>query len=305
MRHTVSVVLFGLLLATAWPVSSADTPIAKHVVGEGRVANLIRPQAWHAYENGFEVQERVFVCDNGHDARSQRGLTQTVVLNQTRPEPFVAVAWSKAVDVSGSANADYALYLDLTYSDGSVFWGKVAAFGTGTHDWQRREISILPDKPVKHVDFYLLLRGHAGKAWFRDAELRLVKAPPGACLFDGVAVVAAGKPQEGFQVRDVAANSDFVRVAGHEVTKQNSFSEGDALGVKLQWRKTSDRGVASYDVMVTDLKGADRAVTLVFAIPVSGKQLRWLEDPRRSSSVESGREYVNATQFRQGSNGRL
>ncbi len=33
--------------------------------------------------------------------------------------------------------------------------------------------------------------------------------------------------------------------------------------------------------------------------------LLWLDDPRRSSAVEVSREYVNSTQFRMGSNGRL
>ena len=329
-------VLTGLLLVAAKPASSAEIVIAKRVIGASQSANLLASHGWKPCEKGFEVREGAFVCDNGHDATAQRGLVQYVVLNQTRPEPFLAAAWSKAADVSGSANEDYALYLDLTNIDGTNVWGRIAGFSTGTHDWQRREVAVLPEKPVKRVDFYLLMRSHAGKAWFRDPELRLVKAPPGACLFDGVFVVAEGPAQVGFQVRDVAANSNFVRFPFREVPGQNPFFEGDILGLKLQWRRTSHEGVFFFDVVLTDLTGADRAATVVFALPVkvagtkeqgagmkqasslergvaprsrlpisSPPNLLWLDDPRRSSAVDCGHEYVNAKPFRMGSNGRL
>jgi hypothetical protein len=305
MTYAVQFSLASLLLATAAQVLSAEPPIAKRVVREDQAANLLRPQAWRGCDKGFESRDGVFVCDNGRDAKAQRGLTQTVVLNQTKPEPIVAAAWSKTADVTGSPSSNYSLYLDLTFSDGTFAWGKIASFTTGTHDWQRREVNVLPDKPVKSVDFYRLLRGHAGKAWFRNPELRVVKAPAGACLFDGLSVVPAGAAQEGFQVRDVAAGSNFVRVQGHEIPREQPFFEEDALGLKLQWRKTSRQDVSFFDVMLTDLKGADRAITLVFAVPAGRKQLVWLEDPRRNSPIEPGREYVNATQFRLGFSGRL
>ena len=84
---------------------------------------------------------------------------QTVKLNQTRPEPIVAVCESKAEGVSGAADSDYSLYLDLVYADNTPLWGQVASFSTGTHDWQRRQVVVLPEKPVKQVSFYMLLRG--------------------------------------------------------------------------------------------------------------------------------------------------
>jgi hypothetical protein len=43
----------------------------------------------------------------------------------------------------------------------------------------------------------------------------------------------------------------------------------------------------------------------MYTIPVPPGGLDWLDDPRRSSQVEPGREYVRATSFRAGSNGRL
>ena len=54
-----------------------------------------------------------------------------------------------------------------------------------------------------------------------------------------------------------------------------------------------------------DATGKDRAVTLLFTIPVAPAGVRWLDDPRREVPVEAGREYVRATSFRAGANGRL
>ncbi|MEE8452762.1 MAG: hypothetical protein V3R99_12635 [Thermoguttaceae bacterium] len=209
------------------------------------------------------------------------------------PAPIVAVAESRAVGVGGSADNDYSVYLDLVYADGTPLWGQTANFATGTHDWQTRRVVLLPEKPVKSVTMHLLLRSHSGKAEFRGPELRVVKTPQTACLFDAVPVVPQGEPREGFQVRDVAAGSDFVHL------------DRQALGLRLDWKSTAADGVTTIDATLSDESGRDRAVTLVYTVPVPRKDLRWLIDPRRSVAVEPRREYVGAGRFRVGANGRL
>jgi hypothetical protein len=307
MRFTI---VFGLAVIASTlglAETQADTPpqkpatsarrfaIAKTVLGPGQAGeNLLRADAWRPYEKGFDRQGAWLVCDNGGNAAARRGASQSVELNQSRPEPIVAVCQSKAEGVGGTADSDYSIYLDLIYTDGTPLWGQVASFSTGSHDWQRRQVVVLPEKPVKSVTLNLLLRGHAGKAWFRDAQLWSIRPPAGACLFDGLPVVPRGPAQEGFQLRDVAAGSDFVRVDG------KAF--GVTIDVKNTWSESA--GVRSFDVTLTDTTGKDRALTLIYALPVEGPRLRWLDDPRRSTAVEPGREYVNATQFRVGINGR-
>ncbi len=272
----------------------ADGATLKAVLDVRRTGeNRLKPDAWGPWQKGFEREGDVFVCDNGADARAQRGASQTVVLNQTRPEPIVAVVWSKAERVTGSPDSNYSLYLDLTFTDGTPLWGQTAPFAVGTHDWQRRQVVVLPEKPIRSLSFHMLLRSHAGKAWFRDPELQVVKTPEGACMFDGVPVVREAEIGEGFQVRDVAAGSDFVRI------------DQEALGLKLEWKKTEERGATFVDATLSDTTGKDRAVTLVYAVPVGGDALRWLHHPRESRAIEAGREYMNAGQFRVGSNGRL
>ena len=256
--------------------------------------NLLKPQAWRPWDKGYEKQGDVFFCDNGSNTQVQRGISQNIILNQTRPEPIVAVAWSKAEGVGGGKNNDYSLYLDLVYSDGTPLWGQTDQYNIGTHDWEKAQVFVFPEKPVKSVSFYMLLRSHSGKAWFREPALRVVKPPTGACLFDGVPVSPLRSITEGFQVRDVAVETDFV------------FLERQALGLELKYQKQQEsHGVTFFDVSVSDTTGKDRAITLIYVVPIPNKNLSWLHDPRRSMSVEPEREYLNTTRFSAGANGQL
>ncbi len=294
----------------ATPVEKPSPFIAKTVLGPGPAGeNLLRPAAWRPYEKGFEREDTSFVCGNANDPKARRGVQQNVELDQVRPEPIVATCWSRAEGLTGSPDADYSLYLDLVYTDGTPLWGQTANFSTGTHDWQRRQVVVLPEKPVKAVTFSMLLRGHAGKAWFRNAELRTIHPPSGACLFDGLPVVPRSPAHEGFQIRDVAAGSDFVYFNDPNGPPPGLGEAQETLGIELQEQSTATTGQKYQTVetwaTLTDLTGKDRALTPVFAVPVEGKSLRWLVDPRRSLPVERGREYVNATQFHAGSSGRV
>jgi len=271
----------------------AGVPVKRVLAADQAGENLLDPNAWRPWQKGFEREGDSFVCDNASDANVQRGVSQTVVLNQTSPEPIVAVAWSKAQDVGGGQDSNYCLYLDLVYADGSSLWGQAASFRVGTHDWQRVQVLVFPEKPVKSVSFYMLLRGHSGRAWFRNPELRILRPPSGACLFDGVAISPSGAAKEGFAVRDVAADSNFVQC------------EQPALGLELDCRKEQTGNATLFDVTLSDTTGKDRAITLLYAVPVPPEKCRWLQDPRQSLMVEPGREYINAGRFSAGANGRL
>ncbi len=273
---------------------SADGAVVKKVLDLNDAGkNLLDPQAWQPWHNGYEKQDSIFFCDNDANSRVQRGISQTIVLNQVKPEPIVAVAWSRAEGVGGSRNNDYSLYLDLLYSDGTPLWGQTDQYNIGTHDWEKAQVFVFPEKPVKSVSFYMLLRRHSGRAWFRDPALRVIRPPAGACLFDGVPVSPVSSAKEGFQVRDVAVETDFISLEHH------------ALGLELKYQKQQSSDVTFFDVSVSDTTGKDRAITLIYAIPVPNKNLQWLHDPRRNKSVEPEREYLNTSGFSAGANGRL
>ena len=292
--------------ASVTPAAAGEKPVvAKTVLGSGQIGErLPLSDVWHPYDRGFVRQADAFFCDNSHDARAHRGVSQTVELNQVRPEPIIASCESKAEGVTGAADADYSIYLDLIYTDGTPLWGRATYFSIRTHDWQRRQIMVLPEKPVKQLVFYMLFRGHGGKAWFRAPELRVVRSAAGACVFDGLPVTPAAAAREGFQLRDVAAASDFVSVSQRE-KPQAAQSKANVLGIDVACATHEEHGATFSDVDLADTTGKDRAVTLVFAVPLAADGLRWWVDPRRNEAVEAGREYVNATQFQAGSNGRL
>ena len=319
-RLRAAILLVCLSLSTTL---GGEPVIAKRALRVDPAENLLQADGWRPCQSGFTGDTRTLVCDNCGDGQARRGV-QTVQLDQTRPEPIVASVFSKAEGVSGSPDSDYSLYLDLVYNDGTPLWGQAASFATGTHDWQWRQVMVLPEKPVKCVTLYLLLRGHGGKACFRDARLGVIPTPPGACLFDGVPVVpASGYPaggvpavgcREGFQIRDVAAGSDYLAIEPRSAGYENpAYMTAENLGIRLVWYSrpahSPDRGrlegATLYNLSVYDTTGKDRAITLLYTVPVAAKSLRWLGGSRESTAVQEGREYLEAARFRVGSNGRL
>lgn len=276
------------------PAAQLDGAIVKKSLGGAPAgANLLKDNGWVAWQKGFVREGDAFVCDNGTDAGAQRGASQTITLDQQRAEPLIAEASSKAEGVGGSRNSDYSLYLDLVYTDGTPLWGQVNSFHVGTHDWESAKVIVYPEKPVKTVSFHLLLRSHAGKAWFRGASLRPIEAPAGMALFDGVAVTPTIQGREGFIVRDAAIDGDFVAI------------DREAMGLRLESRHKTADGATIMDVTIADTTGKDRAITLVYTATVSREDCVWLADPRRSEPAQKGREYLDAQRFSAGANGRL
>ena len=62
-------------------------------------------------------------------------------------------------------------------TDGTPLYGQHQAFPVGTTQWQVGELVIQPEKPIRNVNIYLLLRGMAGTAWFDDVAM-MEDSPP-------------------------------------------------------------------------------------------------------------------------------
>jgi hypothetical protein len=280
-----------------------------------------KPVGWVNWQAGFEAApgegrngSTAVTCVRAAGGE-QYGASQTVDLNQERPAPLVVRLWSKAQDVGGSTDREYALYCDLSYTDGTPLWGQVAEFGVGTHDWEQREVLILPAKPVQSITIHCLFRGHAGQAWFDDLELYQVRAAAGSAILDGVPVtlradpaadsaapvrlggveLPAGEGPGGFLVRDVAANSDW-----------HDFTDGkcEALGLEL----TADRQPEGEAIRVSgtlrDTTGQDRAVTLLYAVPVDARGGTWGTDLQSGTPITAG-EYSAPVRLGTGATGTM
>ncbi len=349
-RHRGALALGGVLLlghlgleaAPIWRVARARLGGPERLangnfeqLAEGRAA------AWHAAPRGYRVAagagragSHALFCVN--QAPSEwSGANQTVTLNQAEPVPLVVSGWSKAEDVSGAPDSGYSLYADLTYTDGTPLWGQTGDFRCGTHDWERREFVIRPEKPVKTLTLHCLLRGHTGSAWFDDVSVVEAVAEAGTMLAHGAVVVAPAVPPQpagervrlrtpdgleivrrgenieavgagrrtldvhplpAFLVRDVAANSDF------QSLEQGVCAE---LGLRLEATWTARSNCVVIEGRVSDTTGRDRAVAAMFALPVEATGWKWGDDLHHSRRIEGEGEFVKEVTARAGSTGTL
>jgi hypothetical protein len=129
-------------------------------------------------------------CDNLRPT-ARRGASCLIELNQKQPAPVLVTGWSKADAVSGAPNPDYALYVDLVYTDGTTLWGQSSPFRVGTHDWERRRVLIFPTKPIRTMTVNALFRSHSGTAWFDDFSAHAIE---GDGLFDSQVLQLPSRP---------------------------------------------------------------------------------------------------------------
>ncbi len=107
-----------------------------------------------------------------NDTGGQRsGISQTVTLNQERPCPIFVRAASRCEGISGAPSRSWSLYVDIYYTDGTPLYGQTFDFDPGDEHWQIGELVIEPEKPIRNVNVYLLLRDRAGTVWFDDVAV--------------------------------------------------------------------------------------------------------------------------------------
>jgi hypothetical protein len=227
------------------------------------------------------------------------------------------------------------LYVDLIYTDGTPLWGQTGNFRCGTHDWEQREVVILPEKPVRSVSLYCLMRGHSGRVWFDDVTVEEVVATGSAVLFQGTPMVwvqptnalpgvarrietedglglgmkgdwvtsvqvggqeLAGGAVGGFLAQDVGERSDVY-----------GFADGVCaeLGLRLNTMVSTQVDRVTIEGRLTDIRGADRAVLLLFALPVGGGPWTWGDDLGRMRSATGRVEYVTGTTVGCGTTGTM
>ncbi len=209
----VALVCFPLFLAAAaheaWSELPSEVVIPVPRAEEAsRLRNLLEnadfnkdvdapAEGWGKYELGCSLVKkqgrrggRCLVCENSGRTQ-QRGAVAHLTLNQRSAIPLYVEGWSKAENVSGGSNADYSIYVDCIYDDGTPLWGTNAPFSTGTHGWQKVSFFVTPARPIKSLSLYLLFRSHSGKAWFDDIRLTQLTSS-GAPSFDGVPALRPG-----------------------------------------------------------------------------------------------------------------
>jgi hypothetical protein len=250
------------------------------------------------------------------------GASQTVVLNRTNAVPLVVRGWSKAQEVSGSPDSGYSLYVDILYQDGTPLWGQTANFRTGTHDWQQRELLILPEKAVKSLTLHCILRGHSGTAWFDDVSVEEITGSSGAVLFEDLPVEVLSPTAREPRGRNTTVEKlltgdklgltfrsgkvQSLRIGGTELVggapsgflardvaaASDIFGfdglQGDCPDLKLSLRTEYQvtTNCIRFRGHVSDTSRRDRAVTLYFSIPVDALGWQWGDDIRRERAID-------------------
>ena len=109
-----------------------------------------------------------------------------------------------------------------------------------------------------------------------------ITASAAAAELDGVAFSnRIGTAQ--FMVRDWKANSGFIAL------------DGDAAGLHLD-QAASSRGAARLlDITLSDKTGSDRAVTLLWAMPLPDGELTWFDTPRTRHDLTAARTERSTT----------
>ncbi len=121
--------------------------------------------------------------------------------------------------------------------------------------------------------------GHKGTSPLRTGGMELVTRSP-----------------SGFLARDFAANSDVFAFSNGVCTELN-------LKIKTQIEARPDSIL--FEGRVSDTTGRDRAVTLLFALPIEAAGWQWGDDMRQSRVINGTGEFANTVNVHCGANGKM
>ncbi len=219
--------LLCLSLASAILHGAVDATVVKKQLADKinesleQTLPLLAPEKARPYRDGFTLENGEFICDNSSDGSAHRGVSWSIQLNQTNAAVVIATAWAKSESARGADSSNFSLYIDIIYADGTPLWGQKTSFNTSTNaGWQRRELIITPEKPIRSLTYYLLFREHVGRVRFKAPRFGLLE-DNNILRFDATAVEQIQPPEAGFLLRDVAQMGDFVAL------------QKEALGVRL------------------------------------------------------------------------
>jgi hypothetical protein len=307
---TLKRTLIGLTFCLVWGnIAPAVFGQAPRIANPGfeRVQNH-RAFGWDFYGNGYALDRALrhsgatsIRCMNRAESES-RGAQYSLTLNQKSPAPLLVTGWSRAENASGSPDADYSLYVDLEYTDGMPLWGQIAAFDTGTHGWQKKQVLIVPAKPIRKASIYVLFRHHTGTAWFDDVSGVAMSSEK---LFDSQPLspprLASGTTS-GWFARDVAKDSPILPLLN---TAEKESAEAKGLHLRLTALRTTNSSPRTSLVTGTleDTSGKDRAIILYYVERFASKGAVWWDDIRQSSPVRGNEERNHLTRVGAGAVG--
>ena len=198
----------------------------------------------------------------------------TVVLSRNSPGPMV-------VTISGEADRPIPygtgrLNMGLTYVDGCYGWGYGTMLDFSKGGRQESKVTVFSSHRLYGAyAYYWAAKGvKLNPPKFKFFE------PSGDAILDGIPVMnPSGMGKAAFLVRDVKAGGGYARL------------EDGCTAKGLRFRQTSANrdGVRFLSGRIEDVSRRDRAVTLLYAVPLPEGEITWWDDPRRSRKADPGK----------------
>jgi hypothetical protein len=273
---------------------------------------------------------------NNPTGNNAMGLMWSFTLSQTHPSPVRMTGWSRSEGVEGSSGSNYSLYIDVIYNDDTPSWGHNSPFQVGTDDWQKAELLVIPEKPIKRISCYALFRYKNGQAWFDDIAIEEAVQHSSMAQLDGLPVqlnqtsatpattreyktdqikislnpangyvssltiqdnsVPLTKTGNGFLIRDVANSTGYYDC----IDGKNTI-----VDCQLDLSVWDDDNAIHLKGKLTSIDNATRAVNLLYALPVNAIDGYWGDHIALSRSIQSPEEYHSWVEIGTGTNGQV
>ncbi|MDO4575113.1 MAG: DUF4091 domain-containing protein [Planctomycetia bacterium] len=135
-----------------------DSPWQKYAAGAEAVSDA------HSGTRAVRVENREV---------STRGIRQKIVFDPPFSQPLRVRGWVKLdpsapVCSEGKPREDFNIYIDALYDDGTPLWAVKAEFPRQGEGWQQVETLLIPAKPIREMDLFVLFRDVRGAATFDD-----------------------------------------------------------------------------------------------------------------------------------------
>ena len=204
-------------------------------------------------------------------ATTDQAFPRTVLVGAREAQPMAVTIAGTAAD--GVTSGTVGLTLQLNYTGANSVWGHHADLDFSGPGRQEKKVTIYCNGRLDNV--YAYYSASSGIT-LEPLKIELYDPVADACL-DGVPVM---RPDEalgaGFLMRDVGADGGYVRLDGWTVTRGIRFSEGCER----------DGDVRRITGRLEDTTGADRALTLLYAVPLPEGEIVWWNDPRQSRTAD-------------------
>jgi len=131
----------------------------------GTEEHAVTCSGWKALDGNAGLEGETFRL-NASQEQPAAHLLQVITFDPPIKMPIFLAAQCQSDMVRLS---DYcALFLDVIYDDETPLWGKIVGFPKGRYDFRHGELSFQPEKPIREIRAYLLIRKAEGTVWFKD-----------------------------------------------------------------------------------------------------------------------------------------